>query len=147
MPDLILSFSEAEGLSLDAVRREVEELLSIGVTFNAEPELRWDSDEPEIDPSWFSLPSSGSQRQAVLLAVLEGGKTRDDLDRELSIGSCGPRLRELRLGGWIEYTDQTKLTQYGQKGRVLRATQKARNHCRLKPKGWFPGGVRPATCQ
>lgn len=143
--DLLISFSD--GVDRDAVAAEVAELLSIGVTFDGVPELRWDDAEPVIDPTWLSLPPAGSQRQAVLLAVHEGDKTRDDLDRELAIGSVGPRLRELRLGGFVEYTDRTKRTQYGQQGRVLATTHKARMACRLKPAAWFPGGVRPASCQ
>jgi hypothetical protein len=142
---MILSFNGDVGL--DSVAQEIGELLSIGVSFDTMPEIRWDSDEPEIDPSWLSLPAPNSQRQSVLLAVLEGDKTRDDLDRELGIGSVGPRLRELRLGGFVEYSDRTKITQYGSQGRVLAATHKTKTQCRLKPAAWFPGGVRPETCR
>lgn len=147
--DLILSFSDS--IDADAVRAEVEELLTLGVTFDALPEACWQTDEqePQVDPKFLKLPSSGSQRQAVLLTILAADKTPDEIADELACAnsSVDGRVLELRQGGFIKATDQTRPTPWGGKAAVLTATQKARTECRLAPKAWFPGAVRPATCQ
>lgn len=146
--DLIVSFPD--GITPNAVQAEVDELLSLGVTFDGVPETRWHvEEEPQIDPKFLKLPSSGSQRQAVLLAILAGDKTPDEIADELRCAnsSVDGRVLELRQGGYIKATDQTRPTPWGGRAAVLTATQKARTECRLAPKAWFPGAIRPATCQ
>lgn len=148
MPNLILPIDVPEDQqgALVAEICEALSLVSVPATFGV-PE--WEAPPAEPDPNWFKLPSANSQRQSVLLLILEGGKTRDELchalDRENS--SIDARVLELIGGGWIIESDEQRQTRYGRKATVLEATDKARSNCRLAPLKWFPGGVRPETCR
>lgn len=93
--------------------------------------------------SWFKLPKAGTQRQAVLLRLLDGETTRDALNDICD----GPRVYELVVGGWAEYTEMKTETRRGDRARLVRATTKARLSCRLQPLSWFPGNIRPLACR
>lgn len=77
-----------------------------------------------------NFPRSGSQRNRILRAVEESrnGMTRPEIAEDLGISenSVRPRVKELIEGGWLEDTDDTRLTDSGQEASVLFATDKKR---------------------
>jgi hypothetical protein len=122
---------------------ELAELLSISETLC---DCIIETEETSVDASWFNLPKAGSQRQAVLLRLLEGPTTCDDLSNIWGSDSVGPRIHELVIGGWARYSETKVPTTRGSMARLVEATPKAYNVCRLQPLAWFPGGMRPQTC-
>lgn len=145
MPDLILTFPE--GACKDTIIDELTTCQGLSDAL-ATCSLKWD--EPtEPDPSWFKLPPADSQRQRVLLYLLDNAETREKIAQDLRIpdSAVDGRVMELAGGGWVVDTGEKRDTQYGRLARVVTATDKARRHCRLAPLKWFPGGVRPEACK
>lgn len=135
---------DCEADDLDTIKEYIEYVLAdpeLDVVFNG---LAIHDDSPRIDPKWFELPAAGSQRQKVLLALCEGGKTRDELCVELerSNSSIDPRVQELEFGGFIYQTTERRETRLGKLGHVLKMTEKARIKLNCAPKAWFPDNER-----
>lgn len=102
--------------------------------------------EPRFEPGWEKLPKTGTQRQATLLHFIrEGRSTRDRCKLALGLGShsdCATRVTELIRGGFLRETDETWLTNAGDRAAVVEITDKARKLVKLARRDWFPLGVR-----
>jgi hypothetical protein len=142
-----LAVTLPEGIDAAQALEELTELLAISDTLAAAEVTV--SSEPTILDAWFKLPPTDSQRQRVLLYLLRGPATRDDIAQALSIpdSATDARVIELRHGGWVAETDEKRVTVAGGNAAVLVATDKARKACRLATLSWFPGGIRPETCK
>jgi predicted transcriptional regulator len=73
-----------------------------------------------------NYPRSGSQRWRVLQEIAAKPRTRDELAADLSLGdsSIDPRVWELRQGGFVEDSDETRPTRQKSRAAVLRVTAK-----------------------
>lgn len=77
-----------------------------------------------------NYPRSGSQRHRVLVAIVEySGLTRDEVSNKLSLpdSSVDARVLELKKGGWVEESEDTRTTRNGSQAAVVRATAKGRD--------------------
>lgn len=74
----------------------------------------------------LNAPRSGTQRARVLLALAERAQTDYELERRLGLkhSSVGTRRGELVEGGFVEITDETRLTDTGSPAAVWRVTAK-----------------------
>jgi hypothetical protein len=113
--------------------------------------VMYEAPGPHIDPTWEKLPPTDSQRQLVLLTLVQkGNATRDELSNILSIpdSAVDGRILELRHGGWVVETDEKRLTEAGKPAKVLTPAEKCGIKLRLAPTVWFPNGGRiEAACQ
>ena len=108
-------------ISSDEARMELIELLSISDMLSEVSLEEFVESDPTTDEAWFKLPKCGSQRQAVLLRLLDGETTRDALNDICD----GPRVHELVVGGWAAYTEEKIETRRGDQARLVQATEKA----------------------
>lgn len=81
--------------------------------------------------AWDNYPRQGSQRERALRAILaagDAGMTSEEVSVETGIPfarSLGPRLNELKLGGWIQPNGDTRTGSLGSEMDVLVPTDKA----------------------
>lgn len=75
-----------------------------------------------------NFPKQGSQRERVLLSLLERPATRDELVIRLRLrgNTIRPRVKELIDGGWVRETGITHKTATGSDAAVLDVTDRAR---------------------
>lgn len=84
-----------------------------------------------------AYPRTGKGRWRIMAHVArhgEYGRTRDELaaDLRMSPNTIRPRVKELLEGGWLEVTEETRLTPGGQPAEVLAATNAAREEMRRR---------------
>lgn len=81
-----------------------------------------------------TYPRQGTQRHRVLgaVALARGGATADQVSAHLGLPpqTAGPRVWELRQGGWLQPTGEERMTRNGSMAAVYELTPKAVDHVR-----------------